>query len=135
MLLDIIAFIPKLIIDIFKGIWDIICFIGEFIWEVITIFIPYDSSPNSWASFGGVVLIFLFAFVSREYFGGFFKALGSILITIVGCIVLFALNTVGAIITIVMCLLFAFNVLTPNRYLYMVIGVMWAVMIYMKVMG
>ena len=136
MLQDIVLFIPRLLKDVVLFIWGIVSFIGEFIWKVVTSFWPSTTNPQFWPILHGIVGIIIFALLLRSVTGsGFVKSFFTILgiCFLVG--VVYHVSPIGAILTGIVSLLVGFGVIQAKNHVYMGLGLMWMVILVIKVMG
>ena len=136
MLQDIVLFIPRLLKDVVLFIWGIVSFIGEFIWKVVTSFWPSTTNPEFWPILLGIVGIVILALLFKNVTGsGFVKSFFAILgiCFLVG--VVYQVSPFGAIVTGILSLLVGFGVIQPTNRVYMGLGLMWIVILAIKVMG
>ena len=131
-MLDVLLFIPRLIIDIFVLIWNIIVFVWEFLVWCITAFLPVET--GNWGVLIGVSIWLILSFILRKEFGGFLKSLLLIFVSLLVGFFMWKLNPIGLVITLLIAVLVGFQVIKGTRFVYIFLGFMWAGMIVYAVM-
>ena len=136
MLQDIVLFIPRLLKDIALFIWGIVAFIGEFLVKVVTSFFPSTTNPEFWPILLGLVGIVILAMMFRSATGSsFVKSFFTILGICILVGVVYHVSPIGAIVTGIVSLLVGFGLIQAKNHVYMGLGLMWIVILALKVMG
>ena len=136
MVKDIFLFIPRLVRDIALMIWGAITAVWDLICRLFGVIDPTQGGPDGWIKFIGIIVWIVLATSLRKEFGGILKSMFYMALAVIAALLMWALNPIGLIITLVLIGLIGFGVIHEHQsWVYMVLGLMWAIIILTKVMA
>ena len=89
---------------------------------------------GNWPVLIGVAVWLILSIALRKEFGGIIKAMVNLFFALAVGLLMWALNPIGLVITLVVACLVGFGVLEGKSCVYMMLGLMWAGMIVYSVM-
>ncbi len=133
-IIDILLLIPRLIWEIVLAIWSVIKFIGRAAEAFFGELMPYGSNA-SWLPFISVVGIIILSFILRKNFGGFFKALGSVLAALLVLFVMYNISPLFMVVNLLVAILIGLGIIKGKggELAYMAIGIIWLILIFLKI--
>ncbi len=132
---DILLFVPRIIWEILQLVWKGILALWDLVCRLFGVINPAEGGPDGWIKFIGILLWVILAISLRKHFGGILKSMLYMALSVIAGIIMFAINPIGLLITLVVSALVGFGAIYQSNTVYLLLGLMWAGMLIYKVMA